>query len=86
MTPRDALGMVCIAVGMATGLAAWALRDFWWGIGGALLLTVGFAIIWTRERDGRLREVAADLHDDGLGWRVRGRRDDRDDDWLDADD
>jgi len=38
------------------------------------------AFTWTRERHDGLKDSAQDIHGEGLGWRVWGRRDNADGD------
>ncbi|MGH8854354.1 MAG: hypothetical protein ACREWI_08750 [Telluria sp.] len=68
------MGLLLACAGLALGMLAWSLHDFWWSVAGAGLLTAGFLLLWRRERDDELKEVAAEIHDVGLGWRFRGRR------------
>ena len=75
MKAKDKLGVSLIVAGVGLCVLAWQMRSFWWGVFAALLLAVGFYLVWTRERDEDVVDLAGELHDRGLGWRIwSGRR------------
>lgn len=79
MKASDAVGMVCIVAGLALGNFAWSVREYWWGIGAALLGAGGVWILCTREREHRIARVEVDVRHDGSAWRLGRRRNDGED-------
>jgi protein-S-isoprenylcysteine O-methyltransferase Ste14 len=76
--------MLFIAVGLVLATVAWSVRDFWYGVAGALSMAVGLWLIWTQRRANRISEACSDAHGESMAWRLGRRRDEDADADIDA--